>query len=321
MDADEAQDRMQEIQRIMERATLFTLLPGTPAILGGLLVLVGCAVSYSLTRSLDFADILQLRPRTIRSPSAACGSLIGVIGVLLEVIFTSRAAAKQNLVPPDRPMRVAAFSLTPSVIVAMVLTVKFLIPVDPRPEEIQYIVPVWMMLYGTGVYTAGLFSIRPPRVLGLVFSPWALLPCCVSRQYGVVSAALSFGLFHIVFRALHPPQTKADGGLMSEPVKPADIDAVIHERVRLAIVAALAVSPQLSFNELKSMLDLTDGNLSAHSRTLEEAGYIVVEKSFRGRRPYTSMRLTPKGRKAFERYLETLRQIVDRGHKAAGDSS
>ena len=108
---------------------------------------------------------------------------------------------------------------------------------------------------------------------------------------------------------------------MSEPIKPDDIDAVIHERVRLAIVAALAVSPQLSFNELKSMLGLTDGNLSAHSRTLEEAGYIVVEKSFKGRRPYTAMRLAPKGRKAFDRYLKMLRQIIDRGDKAGEDSS
>jgi len=107
---------------------------------------------------------------------------------------------------------------------------------------------------------------------------------------------------------------------MNEPVKPDDIDAVIHERVRLSIVAALAVSPELSFGELKSMLGLTDGNLSAHSRTLDEAGYIVIEKSFRGRRPYTSMRLTAKGRKAFDRYLETLRQIVDRGGRTAGDS-
>ncbi len=103
---------------------------------------------------------------------------------------------------------------------------------------------------------------------------------------------------------------------MSEPVKPDDIDVVIHERVRLSIVAALAVSAQLSFNELKSMLGLTDGNLSAHSRTLEDAGYIVVDKSFRGRRPHTAMRLTAKGRRAFDRYLGMLRQIVDRGEKA-----
>lgn len=108
---------------------------------------------------------------------------------------------------------------------------------------------------------------------------------------------------------------------MTEPIKPDDIDAVIHERVRLSIVSALAVSPQLSFGELKEMLGLTDGNLSAHSRTLEEAGYIVVEKSFRGRRPYTAMRLTPKGRRAFGRYLETLRQIVDRGDRGEGDPS
>ena len=108
---------------------------------------------------------------------------------------------------------------------------------------------------------------------------------------------------------------------MNEPIRPDDIDPVIHERVRLAIVAALAVSPQLSFAELKSMLELTDGNLSAHSRTLDEAGYIVVEKTFQGRRPYTSMRLTPKGRRAFERYLDTLRQIVDRGGQGKGGSS
>jgi DNA-binding MarR family transcriptional regulator len=103
---------------------------------------------------------------------------------------------------------------------------------------------------------------------------------------------------------------------MSEPLKPNDIDAVIHERVRLSIVSALAVTPELSFNELKAMLGLTDGNLSAHSRTLEDAGYIVVKKTFRGRRPHTAMRLSPKGRKAFERYLGTLRQIIDQSDES-----
>jgi len=168
MDVDEAKTRMQEIQRIMERATLFTLLPGVSAIIGGVLVWAGCAVSYAMFRSLDFADILHL---SLGSQAAFCVMwfLVGVVAVLLEVIFTARAARRQQLVPADRPMRVAAFSLTPSVVVAMVLTFKFLIPLEPRAEEIQYIVPVWMMLYGTGVYTAGLFSIRPPRILGLTF--------------------------------------------------------------------------------------------------------------------------------------------------------
>jgi DNA-binding MarR family transcriptional regulator len=104
---------------------------------------------------------------------------------------------------------------------------------------------------------------------------------------------------------------------MNDPILPDDIDAVIHERVRLAIVAALAVSPEMSFGELKATLGVTDGNLSAHSRTLDEAGYIVIEKTFKGRRPLTTMRLTNKGRKAFERYLETLQHIVDQASPTA----
>jgi len=108
---------------------------------------------------------------------------------------------------------------------------------------------------------------------------------------------------------------------MSESIKPDDIDAIIHERVRLAIVSALAVAPELSFNELKTMLSLTDGNLSAHSRALDEAGYIVIQKTFQGRRPYTTMRLSPKGRKAFARYVATLRQIIDQGDPSTDDSS
>ena len=217
MDVDEAQSRMREIQRIMERATLFTLLPGTPAVVGGILVLAGCVVSLAMFRfrSLDFAELLNV---SVNEQIGFCAMWfsIGVVGVLVEVIMTSRAAAKQQLVPADRPMRVAAFSLTPSVIVAMVLTVKFLlpinpqvvamlakvnfrIPIEPKAEEIQYIVPVWMMLYGTGVYTAGLFSIRPPRVLGILFIALGVVAMLIFPQYGVVSAAVSFGLLHIVF--------------------------------------------------------------------------------------------------------------------------
>jgi len=99
---------------------------------------------------------------------------------------------------------------------------------------------------------------------------------------------------------------------MSKPIRPDKIDSVIHERVRLAIVSALAVAPEMSFNELKATLSLTDGNLSAHSRTLEEAGYIRINKSFEGRRPLTTMRLTPKGRHAFRLYLTILRRIIER---------
>jgi hypothetical protein len=198
MDRDEARARMQEIQRIMERATLWTLLPGKAAVVGGVLVLVGCAVSYAMLRSVDFAAMLDMSPA---GQVAFCvlWFAIGVLGVIVEVVSTARAAKRQGLSPTVRSARVAAFSMTPSVVVAMVLTVKFLIPVEPRPEEIQYIVPVWMMLYGTGVYTAGLFSIRPPRVLGLAFIAMGVVALLGLQGYGIVSAAVSFGLLHIVF--------------------------------------------------------------------------------------------------------------------------
>ncbi len=199
MDHDEAQARMAEIQRIMERATLFTLLPGTAAVVGGLMVLGGCAVSCTMFHSLDFADILGI---SVAKQGVFCVMwfAIGMAGIVLEVVLTTRAAARQQLVPRDRPLRVAAFSLTPSVIVAMVLTLKFLARLpQPTTDEIRYIVPVWMMLYGTGVYTAGLFSIQPPRLLGLAFIALGILALMWFPQYGVVAAALSFGLLHIVF--------------------------------------------------------------------------------------------------------------------------
>ncbi len=78
------------------------------------------------------------------------------------------------------------------------------------------------------------------------------------------------------------------------------LDAVIHERVRLGIVSALAVNDALSFNDLKSLLEITDGNLSVHARKLEEAGYVKCTKSFVGRQPRTEFRLTAAGRRAME---------------------
>ncbi len=106
---------------------------------------------------------------------------------------------------------------------------------------------------------------------------------------------------------------------MKDAVKPDDIDPVIHERVRLAIVSALAVAPEMSFNELKSTLGLSDGNLSAHATSLQQAGYIEIAKTFKARRPYTTMRLTAVGQEAFHRYVETLRKIINKGNEAVDE--
>lgn len=94
-----------------------------------------------------------------------------------------------------------------------------------------------------------------------------------------------------------------------------ELDRVIHERMRLAIVSALAANASLSFNDLKALLGTTDGNLSVHARRLEEAGYVAVSKSFHRRMPRTVYRLAPEGRRAFERYLGHLEALVQGARK------
>ena len=89
-----------------------------------------------------------------------------------------------------------------------------------------------------------------------------------------------------------------------------ELDRLIHERVRLGIVSALAVSESMTFNDLKQLLKTTDGNLSVHARKLEDADYIACSKSFEGRLPRTEYRLTPAGRRALERYLDHMEALV-----------
>ena len=88
------------------------------------------------------------------------------------------------------------------------------------------------------------------------------------------------------------------------------LDRVIHEKGRLAIMAALAASPELSFTELRDALDMTDGNLTTHIRTLQEEGFVSVAKSYSKNRPLTTCSLTAAGRKAFAEYISLLEQIV-----------
>jgi DNA-binding HxlR family transcriptional regulator len=91
---------------------------------------------------------------------------------------------------------------------------------------------------------------------------------------------------------------------------PADLDRLIHERIRLGIVSALAVNRSLTFNELKALLKTSDGNLSVHARKLEEADYIACTKSFDGRLPKTEYRLAAAGRRALERYLNHMEALI-----------
>src|SRR5437763_6433029 len=90
-----------------------------------------------------------------------------------------------------------------------------------------------------------------------------------------------------------------------------ELDRLIHERMRLGILSALAVNESLTFNDLKGLLSTTDGNLSVHARKLEEAGYVACSKFFEGRVPRTEYRLTRVGREALERYLDEMESLIE----------
>ncbi len=105
--------------------------------------------------------------------------------------------------------------------------------------------------------------------------------------------------------------TVRGGGVRrSHARKPGELDRLIHERLRLGIVSALAVNESLSFSDLKKLMKTTDGNLSVHARKLEEADYITCTKSFEGRMPKTQYRLTAIGRRALERYLDHMEALI-----------
>jgi DNA-binding transcriptional ArsR family regulator len=104
-------------------------------------------------------------------------------------------------------------------------------------------------------------------------------------------------------RRLEPVEADSEAGAVQ-------LDRIIHERLRLGMVSALAVNEWLTFNELKALLKTTDGNLSIHARKLEEAQYVTCHKSFEGRVPRTRFKLTPLGRRALERYLAHMEAII-----------
>lgn len=105
------------------------------------------------------------------------------------------------------------------------------------------------------------------------------------------------------------PVKRAGPTVVSKTTLP-DLDRIIHERIRLGIISALAANPSLTFNDLKKLLDTTDGNLSVHARKLEEAGYIRCSKSFEGRMPKTEYRLTDEGSRALTKYIDHMEALI-----------
>jgi len=114
----------------------------------------------------------------------------------------------------------------------------------------------------------------------------------------------------------HTEKQKPRGVSGGAPHSAHEIDRLIHERLRLGIISALAANESLTFNELKQTVKTTDGNLSVHARKLEDAGYISCSKSFEGRTPKTEYSLTAAGRRALERYLDHMEALIGRMRKS-----
>jgi DNA-binding transcriptional ArsR family regulator len=115
-------------------------------------------------------------------------------------------------------------------------------------------------------------------------------------------------------RAVSEARRRVAGGYLGRgrraPATAPGLDQLIHERMRLGIVSALAVNDKLSFDEMKELLNTTDGNLSVHARKLEDGGYIACNKYFEGRTPRTDFRLTAAGRRALEKYLDEMEGLI-----------
>jgi len=118
-------------------------------------------------------------------------------------------------------------------------------------------------------------------------------------------------------RAPHKPAREPRPARPRQDVVAPILDRLIHERIRLGIVSALAVNDSLSFNDLKALLRTTDGNLSVHARKLEEAGYVVCAKSFEGRLPKTEYRLSTAGRRALTHYLDHMEALIRAAREGA----
>jgi DNA-binding HxlR family transcriptional regulator len=114
-------------------------------------------------------------------------------------------------------------------------------------------------------------------------------------------------------RSRHSLRPAVPGPARSQPVQDLpELDRTIHERIRLGILSALAINESLSFNDLRRLLKTTDGNLSVHARKLEEARYLTCNKFIEGRIPRTEYSLTPAGRRALEKYIEQMEELIRR---------
>lgn len=195
MEAREAAEHLAAIRRIMESATKLTVLPGKAAVIGGVLALAGCAATYAVMRSLDFATMSALTAEK-RAVVIAIWGGVGILAVLVDVLLSVRLAQKFGKTPWSRIEQLAAYAMGPCVGVALVLTLAL-----GRRGDWGMAPGIWMMLYGAAVWMTGILSVRAPGILGLGFLVAGVLTIFWLSPFGLAMIALTFGLGHIFYGA------------------------------------------------------------------------------------------------------------------------
>ena len=193
MDQKEAMEHLATIRRIMESATQLTTLPGKAAICGGLLALIGCGVTGWKMGSLDFGAMTQMSPDD-RAAMIAMWGIVAVAGIGIDVLMTLRLARKRGVNAWSRLAQLATYAMGPALLTAAALSVAL-----AGRGEWRMIAPLWMMLYGTALWMAGILSVRAPRTLGLVFFLAGALTLFCAQPVALAMVALTFGLAHVVF--------------------------------------------------------------------------------------------------------------------------
>jgi hypothetical protein len=193
MDSSEAVEHLATIRKIMEDATRMTVLPGQAAIGGGILALVGSAVSYALIGSTRFAAVSEMSSAR-RLALILLWAVVAAAAIGLDILLTVRLAHKRGRSPWSRLAQLAAYAMGPSILVALILTIAL------GSRGLWEPVPtVWMMLYGTAIWMASILSTRAPGVLGLVFVAAGAITLFWAARVALIMMALTFGLAHVIY--------------------------------------------------------------------------------------------------------------------------
>ena len=302
MESNWASDHLQTIRTLMERSALYRRALAPIMIVSGSIGLAAAAIP-------QFTKIESNRGFSL--------FWLGVSLVALAVSFllVRRQALKEAESFWSLPTKRVTEALLPAFFVGFAAGAYHVFKDSPATAWLLAL--GWIIVYGCALHAAGFFMQNRMRGLWLALCPWRLWRAVRIKTVAGAAhhggGALRDGL--LLRRApsrlrglslLH--RAAKDVRVNPEPFL--QLDRVIHEKGRLAIMSLLAASPQLSFTELRDTLSMTDGNITAHVRTLHESGYIAVTKAFQGGRQITSYSLTSDGRKAFTSYINLLEQIV-----------